>query len=164
MWDSQADLQRLSQCDHRYKYQRRSFPEMHSACCLDVEQPRTNALQVHCEACSRICPPRQGPPRWPSGFKASVSRAADPGFDSRLRHGSFSGSSHTSDLKIGTPVANQPGAWGYRVSTGTGWPGVRILRLSEVERLICFFYLSVEARKLARADLFLMYTSMLLGR
>ena len=41
--------------------------------------------------------------------------------------GIFSGSSHTSDLKIGTPVATLPGAWRYRVSTGTGWPGVSIL-------------------------------------
>ena len=41
--------------------------------------------------------------------------------------GIFSGSSHTSDLKIGTPVATLPGAWYYRVNTGTGWPGVSIL-------------------------------------
>ena len=39
----------------------------------------------------------------------------------------FSGSSHTSDFKIGTPVATLPGAWHYRVSTGTGQPGVSIL-------------------------------------
>ena len=37
--------------------------------------------------------------------------------------GIFSRSSHTSDLKIGTPVATLPGAWRYRVSAGTGWPG-----------------------------------------
>ena len=37
--------------------------------------------------------------------KASALREEDPGFDSRLRCGDFSGSSHTSDLKIGTPVA-----------------------------------------------------------
>ena len=41
--------------------------------------------------------------------------------------GIFSGSSHTSDLKIGTRVATLPGAWRYRVSTGTGRPGVSIL-------------------------------------
>ena len=41
--------------------------------------------------------------------------------------GIFSGSSHTSDLKIGTPVATLLGAWRYRVSTGTGRPGVSIL-------------------------------------
>ena len=40
------------------------------------------------------------------------SRAADPGFDSRLRHGDFSGPSHTSDLKIGTPVVTLPGVEG----------------------------------------------------
>ena len=41
--------------------------------------------------------------------------------------GIFSGSSHTSDLKIGTPVITLPGAWRYRVSTGTGRPGVSVL-------------------------------------
>ena len=59
--------------------------------------------------------------------KVSVSRAEDPGFDFRLRRGDFSGSSHTSDFKIGTPVATLPGACRYRVSAGTGWPGVTIL-------------------------------------
>ena len=34
---------------------------------------------------------------------------------------------HTSDLEIGTPVATLPGAWHYRVSAETGWPGVCIL-------------------------------------
>ena len=58
--------------------------------------------------------------------KASASRTEDPGFESRLGR-DFSGSSHTSDFKIGTPVANLPGAWRYRVSTGTGQPGVSIL-------------------------------------
>ena len=41
--------------------------------------------------------------------------------------GIFSGSSHTSDLNIGTPVATLPDAWRYRVSAGTGRPGVNIL-------------------------------------
>ena len=41
--------------------------------------------------------------------------------------GIFSGSSHTRDSKIGTPVASLPGAWRYRVSVGTGRPGVSIL-------------------------------------
>ena len=59
--------------------------------------------------------------------KASASRADDPGFESRLRRDFFSGSSHTSDLNIGTPVATLPSAWRYRVSAGTGWPGVSIL-------------------------------------
>ena len=41
--------------------------------------------------------------------------------------GIFPGSSHTRDLKIGTQVATLPGTWRYRVSVGTGWPGVSIL-------------------------------------
>ena len=69
---------------------------------------------------SGVCPER--PPCWPSG-KASALRAEDPGFESRLLQ-DISGSSHISDLKIGTPVATLPGAWRYRVSTGTGQPGV----------------------------------------
>ena len=58
--------------------------------------------------------------------KASASRAEDPGFESHLRW-DFSGSSHTSDLKIVTPVATLPGAWRNMVSAGTGQPGVSIL-------------------------------------
>ena len=59
--------------------------------------------------------------------KASVSRAEDPGLDSRLRRGDFSVSSHTGDLRIGTPVATMPGAWRCKVSVGTGWLGVSIM-------------------------------------
>ena len=55
-------------------------------------------------------------------------RGSDPACD-----GIFSGSSHTSDFKIGTPLATLPGAWRYTVSAGTGRPGVSILRLGEVE-------------------------------
>ena len=58
--------------------------------------------------------------------KASASGAEGPEFESRLRR-DFSGLSHTSDLKIGTPVATLPGTWHYRVSAGTGQPGVSIL-------------------------------------
>ena len=42
--------------------------------------------------------------------KTSALRAEDPGFDSRLRRGDFSGLSHASDLKIDTPLATMPGA------------------------------------------------------
>ena len=94
--------------------------------------------------------------------KASTSRA-DPGFKSCFRR-DFSGSSHTDDFKIGTQVATLPGAWRYRVSAGTGHPGVSILWLGEVESLVCNFYLSVAARKIIWADPSLRYTSMLLGR
>ena len=44
-----------------------------------------------------------------------------------LAPGFLSGSSHTGDFKIGTPVATLPGAWHYRVGAGTGRPGVSIL-------------------------------------
>ena len=95
--------------------------------------------------------------------KASASRAEDPGFESRLRR-DFSGSSHTSDLKIGTPVATLSGSWWYRISARTGWPGVNIMWLSEMESWICDFYLNVAARKIVWADPSLRYTSMLVGR
>ena len=47
------------------------------------------------------------PPRWPSGERKI------PGSNPTCA-GIFSGSSHTSDFKIGTPVATLPGAWHYR--------------------------------------------------
>ena len=75
--------------------------------------------------------------------KASASRAEDSACD-----GILGGSSHTSDFKIGTPVATLPGAWRFRVSPGTGWPGVSGLWLDEMESWICNFYLSVVARKI----------------
>ena len=59
--------------------------------------------------------------------KASTLIAVDLWFDSCLCCGDFSRSSHASDLEIGTPVATLPGAWRYRVSGGTGRPGVSIL-------------------------------------
>ena len=95
--------------------------------------------------------------------KASTSRAEDPGFESRWWQ-DFFGSSRTSDLNIGTPVATLPGAWRFRVSAGTGQPGVSILWLDEVESLTCSFYLSVAARTIVWADPSLRYTSLLLGR
>ena len=79
--------------------------------------------------------------------KVSAARVEDPGFESRLRW-DFSGSSHTSDFKIGTPVATLPCAWHYSVSTRTGQPGVSILWLGEAESWICNFYLSVAAHKI----------------
>ena len=44
-------------------------------------------------------------------IKASASGAEDPGFESCLQR-DFSGSRHTSDIKIGTPVAAAPGVIG----------------------------------------------------
>ena len=81
--------------------------------------------------------------------KASTSGAEDPGFESCLRR-DFSRLSHTSNLKIGTPVTTLPGAWHYRVSGGTGRPGVSILWLGEVESLICSFCISVAAHKMVQ--------------
>ena len=95
--------------------------------------------------------------------KASASRAEDPGFESRLLR-EFFGVESYQWLKIGTPVATLPGAWRYRVSAWTGWPGVSILWLGEMESLICNFCLSVAARKIVWADPSLRYARMLLGR
>ena len=95
--------------------------------------------------------------------KVSASRAEDPGSNPPCA-GIFPGFSHTSDLKIGTPVATLLGAWRYRVSTGTGRPSVSILWLGEMESLVCNFYLSVAARKIVWADPSLRYTGMLMGR
>ena len=63
-----------------------------------------------------------------SGQMVKVSGPIADGseFESRLRR-DFSGSSHISDLKIGTPVATLPGAWRSGDSAGTGRPGVSIL-------------------------------------
>ena len=58
--------------------------------------------------------------------KACASRVEGPGLES-CRRWDFSGSSHISDLNIGTPLATLPDGWHYRVSAGTGWPGVSIL-------------------------------------
>ena len=74
------------------------------------------------------------------------------------------GSSSTSDLKIGTPVATLPGAWHYRISAGTDRPGVSILWPDEKESLVCNFYLSVAAHKIVWADPSLGYTRIFLER
>ena len=41
--------------------------------------------------------------------------------------------------KNGTPVANLPGTWHYKVSADAGWPSVNILWLDEMESFICDF-------------------------
>ena len=45
----------------------------------------------------------------------------------------FFWSSHTSDLKIGTPVVTLPSIWHERVSTGTGWLGGSIQWHGEID-------------------------------
>ena len=94
--------------------------------------------------CVCVCPCL--PPRWPSskGIRLESSR---PGIWFLLAPGFFPGRVNTSDLKIGTPVATQPGTWHCRVSVGTGWPGVSMLWLGEIESLVCNFCLSVAAHK-----------------
>ena len=44
-----------------------------------------------------------------------------------------------------------PGAWHYRLSTGTGWPSITILWLGEMRSLICSFCFREEAWKLVYA-------------
>ena len=70
-----------------------------------------------CFSCTR-------PPRWP--VRRSPRERKIPGSNPTCT-GIFSGSSHTSDLKIGTPVATLTGVWRYRVSIGSGRPGVSML-------------------------------------
>ena len=77
--------------------------------------------------------------------KTSDSRAGGELFDSRFIHWDISGSSHTSEFKTVSPV-------GYWVSAETGWPGVSMLWLDEIESLICNFYHSVEACATVWAD------------
>ena len=143
-------------------------PLRHFICCLDFKQPSHNKHHTSLIYYSTIWKYHVFHTKTVSLAQwlrhPSSSRAADPRFDSGLRRGNFSRSSHTSDLKIGTPVASLPGAWRYRVSAGTGWPGVSILWLGEAESWICNFYLSLEACKLVWADPYLRYTSMLLRR
>ena len=102
------------------------------------------------------------PALWNLVVKASASRVEDPWFESRLRWDFFRVDSYLW-LRNWNSSGYLPGAWHYRVSTGTGQPGVSILWLGEVERWICNLYLSVAARKIVWADLSLRYTSLLLG-
>ena len=68
----------------------------------------------------------------------------------------FSGSSHTSNLKIGYQVATLPGS-------GIIGSVLSMLWLGEIESLICNFYLNVAARSLVWADPSQRDTSILLG-
>ena len=69
---------------------------------------------------------RYRPSRWSSGSGVRLE-SGRPWVWFPPALGFFSGPSHTSDLKIGTPVPTLPGAWRYRVSPGTGWLGVSVL-------------------------------------
>ena len=72
----------------------------------------------------------------------------------------MSGSSHTSELKIGNPVAALPGVWRYGVSAGICWPCVSILSLGEIESFIYSFYLCMTERTIVSSGPSLRYTSM----
>ena len=54
--------------------------------------------------------------------KASSSRAEDPEFDFGFASGFF----RIESYQIDTLVATLPGAWRYRITIETGWPGVSI--------------------------------------
>ena len=56
-----------------------------------------------------------------------------------------------SDLKTDTPVTTLPGTWRCGISTGTGWPGVSILLLGEIESFLSKFCLSPRVRACGRA-------------
>ena len=113
-------------------------------CCSFLFFSKCKLCELHCWL----------PPHWPSG-KASTLRAEDPGFESRLCQDFFGVESYQwlkNWHSSGYPARR------YRVSTGTGRPGVSILWLGEVERLIYNFYLSVAARKIVWADPSLRYS------
>ena len=103
---------------------------------------RSTAVQVRSSV--RLMPQNQPSCR---GLLPSPTAWSIPGLNPACP-GSFSGSSHTSDLKISAPVATLPGAWCYRASAGTGCPCVSILWLGEMESLVCNLYLSVAAREI----------------
>ena len=79
-------------------------------------------------------------------IKAKASRAADMGSIPFRCRFFFSTSSHTSDLKIGTPVAAMPGAWRYRLAQCWNWSIGCQRTVGEIGKLINNFYLSVAAR------------------
>ena len=81
-----------------------------------------------------------------SVVKVSASRVGDPGIGS-----CFLKSNQTSDLKSATVVATWPGAWIYRVSGGTGQPGVGVLWLDEIARATCKFSQCVAACTVVQA-------------
>ena len=109
-----------------------------------VKGPAHAATFAYCNPQYRACNNRRPPCSKPAGLAGGLQGERENFYPCKkgLRRpprerevpgsnpacaGIFSGSSHTSDLKIGTPVATLPGAWRYRVSTGTGRPGVSIL-------------------------------------
>ena len=115
--------------------------------------PLISSLSLAATLCATFCPPIVLYSCYMNRLaglviKGSASGAEDPGFESHLHCGSFWAESYQWYKKIGTAVVTLPGTSHYRVSAGTGQPGISILWLGEVESLICNFYLSVAARKI----------------
>ena len=107
----QRYMQRLLQCSIQNRYETGNWN-------LPEEQRAQNS------GSTRVQPIVSVPPRWPNG-KGVCLESVRSGV--RFPLGDFSGSIHTSDLKIGNPVATLPGAWLHGISAGAGWPGVSIL-------------------------------------
>ena len=100
--------------------------------------------------------------RWPGGDVSAwgaVDLSSIPAFAADLLTGPVTPVTE----ELVTPVATLPGAWRYRVSAGTGWPGVSIRRLGVIESRMCNFFLSVAARTHVCANPSLRYNGMLLG-
>ena len=113
-------------------------------------------------------------PRWPSGTwlviafnaqtldylkarpmrKASASMIPAPRFDP-----CFAVVESYQCLQYWHSSGYPAGAWRYRVSAGTGWPVVSILRLGEIESFIFDLCSSMAVRPFV-----MRYTGMLLGR
>ena len=105
-----------------------SLPSLHPSpppLSLSLSLPLSLSLSLSSLSLSLSLSLSHSTPCWARGQGVRLG-SEDPWFESRLRR-DFFGSSHTSDFKIGTPVATLPGAFQYRVSTGTGRPGVSIL-------------------------------------
>ena len=121
---------------------------------------------------AKVCLLPSRPPPVPHLFAASLARwlvvrlvsgrpAFDPGLSSWIF---FPRKSHTSDTEHWYSSGYLTRLLVYRVSAGTGWPGVSILWLGEIDSLSCNFRLSVAARTIVWADPSCRYTGMLPGR
>ena len=94
-------------------------PALPACLCLRI---LTSMTKQHTESKTSLSPSTASLAYWLRCPPQERISSSNPACD-----GIFPGSSHTSDFKIGTPVATLLGAWRYRVSAGTGWPGVSIL-------------------------------------
>ena len=92
-------------------------------CSSENSESRVNISPPHPPLCASVCLSVCLSVSLSLSLSASVCLSLFEACDSCLRRGSFfPGSSHTSDIKLATSMA-----WGYRVSAGTGPPGVSLL-------------------------------------